>query len=306
MNEELIKKRYKTLAVLFSMVFPGLGHLYVGKWKISIFIPFTFVLLIGAFAWTGLILVNFGMMLYVTILLLWYLGLMVWVFQLARNQSGVSLNKSQRWYFYILYVLVWYFLFGIVNSYLVQNRADVFGFESFHIPATSMAPTLIGNDFIMVDTWAYKNANPVVGDVVVFKYPRDKKVKYIKRIIAKPGDHVAYYDKRLFINRKEIKREFVGDYDGESTEYEMEEYTEQLGDIFYNITHIPSRPGQDAEYIVPENFYFVLGDSRDNSNDSRYWGMLDENLIHGKAKYIFFSISKSLGIRYDRFGQIIH
>lgn len=187
--------------------------------------------------------------------------------------------------------------------------------EPFRIPSGSMLPSLYIGDFILVNKFAYgiklpiidesivKFSQPERGDVVVFRYPRDKSLDYIKRIIGLPGDHVAYYNKVLYINGKPVEREFVGPYNGPGQTY-ANEYIEKLDDSNHSILLLPARPNSlQGEYIVPEGMYFVMGDNRDNSNDSRVWGPVPEKNLLGKAFMIWMHYSDEW--HFERIGNFI-
>lgn len=187
--------------------------------------------------------------------------------------------------------------------------------EPFRIPSGSMIPTLYIGDFILVNKFAYGIRLPVFnnkmieiddpkrGDVVVFRYPRDPSIDYIKRLIGLPGDHVAYYKKVLYVNGKPIKRKFISKYDGPGEENAASMYEEDLNGMLHDMLLIPGRPGLDAEYIVPDGHYFMMGDNRDNSNDSRYWGVVSDKYIVGKAFMIWMNWDS--GINFDRIGNSI-
>jgi len=187
--------------------------------------------------------------------------------------------------------------------------------EPFRIPSGSMIPSLYIGDFILVNKFSYGVRVPVLnkkifdvdtperGDVVVFKYPRDTSIDYIKRVVGLPGDHIAYYKKVLYVNGKKIERKRIGEYSGPGEANKANEYIENLGGVEHNILMIPNKPGLDAEYIVPEGHYFMMGDNRDNSNDSRYWGVVPEKYLVGKAFMIWMHWNGGVG--FGRIGQTI-
>lgn len=187
--------------------------------------------------------------------------------------------------------------------------------EPFRIPSGSMLPSLYIGDFILVNKSAYGVRLPVLnlkvietgepkrGDVVVFRYPRDPSLDYIKRIIGLPGDHIAYYNKVLYVNDKVVKREFVGPFEGPG-EPHANKYKEDLFDREHLILLKPGRPNSlEGEYIVPEHMYFAMGDNRDNSNDSRVWGPVPEANLVGKAFMIWMHWSD--GVHWNRIGSMI-
>ena len=176
--------------------------------------------------------------------------------------------------------------------------------EPFRIPSGSMMPTLLIGDFILVNKYDYGIRLPVIntkifdvsnperGDIVVFRYPKDPKIPFIKRVVGLPGDAVAYVNKRLYINGTEISNEDMGKYTGYGSGEMMTGARiklEDLDGVKHEILEVAERGFPRVELIVPEGHYFVLGDNRDNSRDSRFWGTVpDENLV-GRAFMIWMS-----------------
>jgi len=170
----------------------------------------------------------------------------------------------------------------ILRSFLV---------EPFQIPSSSMLPTLQVGDFILVNKFAYGIRLPVIntkivkvgepqrGDVMVFRYPENPKVNYIKRVIGIPGDKIAYKNKTLYINGAKASQTFVS----EKWFPHSQLLQETLGDVSHSIFVDVAIPATDVEVVVPTGKYFMMGDNRDNSNDSRYWGFVPEANIVGKA-----------------------
>lgn len=179
--------------------------------------------------------------------------------------------------------------------------------EPFRIPSASMMPTLLRGDFILVNKYDYGirlpvlntkvfgNGQPKRGDVIVFRYPEDPAVPFIKRVVGVPGDHLQFRDKNLVINGAPVELGLKGIYhsDGvgsrENGSYLMEE---QLGQLKHEVLINPLQLASvEIDRKIPEGHYFVLGDNRDNSRDSRYWGLVpDENLV-GRAFYIWMNWS---------------
>jgi signal peptidase I len=184
-----------------------------------------------------------------------------------------------------------------------------------------MMPTLLVGDFILVNKYAYGIRLPVLntkivdigkpqrGDVVVFRYPKDPSVDYIKRVVGVPGDRIGYYNKILHINGKPAAQIPDGVYVGKGSGVSMSgagKREERLGDVQHQILVMPRTPGLEGEYVVQDNEYFVMGDNRDNSNDSRYWGPVPEQNLVGKAFRIWMNWdSANGGIEWDRIGRKI-
>jgi signal peptidase I len=184
--------------------------------------------------------------------------------------------------------------------------------EPFQIPSGSMKPTLEVGDFILVNKFAYGIRLPVLdtkiievddpqrGDVMVFRYPSDPNINYIKRVVGLAGDQIRYTsDKRLFVNGQPVAEKLLGEEPGSLGSAAL--YEERLGSIEHLIRKEMNRYRIEAgrEWVVPQGYYFMMGDNRDNSNDSRYWndpaiprrllGMVPDQNIVGKAFAIWMS-----------------
>ncbi len=246
-----------------------------------------------------------------------------------------------------------------------------FIYEPFFIPSSSMMPTLLNGDFIIVEKFTYNLHNPFndniwiytnepqYGDIVVFKYPKNPNIYYIKRIIGLPLDKITYNEitKQItihkpclyntkkycatnnitytniknskfiteFIQNNNIYTEYIWEdndiikkHSKNSIIIPLIEKTEYINNIPHQILLIPNnylsyinnkKKKYIKTWIIPKNMYFVMGDYRDNSQDSRYWGYLDKKLLIGKAKYIWFSINKQenywpTSFRIKRIGNI--
>ncbi|HET9032519.1 MAG TPA: signal peptidase I [Dokdonella sp.] len=213
--------------------------------------------------------------------------------------------------------------------------------EPFKIPSGSMMPTLLVGDFILVNKFAYGLRLPVLntkfldvgepqrGDVVVFRYPgyqcerNGKAVRsgnpcyepqipvpkqdYIKRIVGLPGDEITYRNKILYVNGNEIPQTYVGPYIGPSEPGRNMDSAqvkdEKLSDTSHRMMTLPQTSGREGSWTVPESSYFAMGDNRDSSADSRYWGFVPENALVGRAFLIWMNWDNS--IDYRRIGTII-
>ncbi len=193
--------------------------------------------------------------------------------------------------------------------------------EPFRIPSGSMMPTLLVGDFILVNKFTYGIRLPVLhskiiglntpqrGDIVVFRFPKDPSVDYIKRVIGLPGDKVAYHEKKLFINDQPITQVSLGKspYIAEGEDpASVEHFLENLTPVEHSILLNHAQPTVEVEYVVPAGHYFVMGDNRDNSNDSRYWGTVPEENLVGKAFFIWMSWDLGRGgIVFSRIGTLL-
>ncbi len=195
--------------------------------------------------------------------------------------------------------------------------------EPFRIPSGSMLPSLHIGDFILVNKFSYGIRLPVInkkvlsvssperGDVMVFRYPIDPKLNFIKRVIGLPGDTLTYKDKQLSINGQPIETEDDGRYAYKQVKLKgksADQLIETIDDSTHKILLDGSRKSRDLDrVIVPQGHYFVMGDNRDHSNDSRYWRFVPEDNVVGRAFFIWFSW-KSLsggGVEWSRIGNFI-
>ncbi len=239
-------------------------------------------------------------------------------------------------------------IFPIIAFVLVLRS---FLYEPFQIPSGSMMPTLLVGDFILVKKYAYGVKDPVFrhkfldtgspsrGDVVVFKYPENKRVDYIKRLVGLPGDTIVYRNEQIFIKPKcesesascpgltPVKLDYIGNDEFVQRLTKLQRFNEQLGDVSHDILRHPTYEAHPSEFysqrgtranewIVPEGHYFMLGDNRDNSRDSRFWGFVSDDDLVGKAVAIWISFEFDrdkdnkmtswipTGVRFNRIGGI--
>ncbi len=193
--------------------------------------------------------------------------------------------------------------------------------EPFRIPSNSMMPTLLTGDFILVNKFTYGIRLPVLnkkvvelgepkrGDVIVFRFPKNPSIDYIKRVIGLPGDHIVYRDKVLYINDQRADQVIVGAYAGVGSGSMMTGATqlvEHLDDVKHDILADPRKNFGDIDVVVPAGHYFAMGDNRDNSNDSRFWGPVPEGNLVGKAFMIWMNFdSANSGVDWSRIGSRI-
>jgi signal peptidase I len=208
---------------------------------------------------------------------------------------------------------------GLFPVILIVFLLRSFLFEPFKIPSGSMIPTLLVGDLILVNKYHYgirlpvinqkivANHDPQRGDVMVFRYPKDPSVDYIKRVVGVPGDEVAYVNKRLTINGHPMPVQPLPDYYEEDNLRYFQQLQEDLSGVQHRILNDKDRhPGvlpddsfaykencrYNAEGVickVPAGHYFMMGDNRDNSQDSRYWGFVPDENIVGKAFLIWMN-----------------
>ena len=205
----------------------------------------------------------------------------------------------------------------IIAVFLLRS----FLFEPFKIPSGSMIPTLLVGDLILVNKYTYGLRLPVIntrltngtpparGDVMVFRYPPKPSLDYIKRVVGLPGDEVAYLNKKLTVNGKPVSKNAVPEFFDEDAMRYFKQFEEDLGGKRHRLLNDDDRPAfipgvedfpfkQNCRYSVegvtcrvPEGHYFMMGDNRDNSLDSRYWGFVPERNIVGKAFLVWMNFS---------------
>ena len=208
---------------------------------------------------------------------------------------------------------------GLFPVILMVFLLRSFLFEPFKIPSGSMIPTLLINDLILVNKFHYgvrlpvinlkilDNHSPQRGDVMVFRYPPKPSLDYIKRVVGVPGDEVAYLNKKLTINGRPVVKTALPDFFDEDSMRYGKQFEEVTGSKRYRILNDDDRPAfiagtddfpgkQNCRYSsegvvckVPEGQYFMMGDNRDNSLDSRYWGFVPERNIVGKAFFVWMN-----------------
>jgi signal peptidase I len=225
-----------------------------------------------------------------------------------KNEKYIDRPKPVKWSaeFYPVLLLVF-----VLRGFL---------YEPFQIPSNSMMPTLLTGDFILVNKHTYglrlpvtntlliPNNKPEKGDVVVFRYPNYMKDErrsgedWIKRVVATPGDQFTYVNDELFINGNKVQYKNIGKYVGVESGIEMTGFVEKLetNGVEHQILIDPKQSSRSVKGVVPEGHYFVMGDNRNRSSDSRFWGFVPEDYIIGKAFAIWMHYDDSL--KFDRLG----
>lgn len=208
---------------------------------------------------------------------------------------------------------------GLFPVILIVFLLRSFLFEPFKIPSGSMVPTLLVGDLILVNKFHYGVRLPVLnkkiidnnavkrGDVMVFRYPENPSIDYIKRVVGIPGDEIRYQNQRLYINGQLVPVQSQGDFYDEDARQYRPRFTEKLGEQEHQmlvnpqlhpqlgaISNFPFRDhcnysGEGVICKVPTGHYFMLGDNRDNSQDSRFWGFVPDENIVGKAFFVWMN-----------------
>jgi signal peptidase I len=238
----------------------------------------------------------------------------VWAIEAAFLRKRRVANAKQPWWveYSISFFPVILIVF-LLRSFLV---------EPFKIPSSSMVPTLLVGDFILVNKYTYgirlpvanrkliQIANPERGDVMVFRFPEDPSLDYIKRVVGVPGDRVEYRNKRLAINGTPVPVRQVDDYLSKERMQFSRRFVETMNGVEHEVlldedAPVAVMPGRSFPHAgncnynmsglactVPPGHYFVMGDNRDNSSDSRVWGFVPDDNIVGKAFFIWLNLNE--------------
>jgi len=196
--------------------------------------------------------------------------------------------------------LLWEYVEALVTALILALVIRAYVIQAFKIPSGSMIPTLLIGDHILVNKFIYGTKIPLTdrkifvwktperGDIIVFKYPENPKKDFIKRVIAKGGDVIEVRDKVVYVNGKALHEPYAHHFDGA-----IRPGTYDPRDNF-------------GPVLLPENKVFVMGDNRDQSYDSRYWGVVDLKDVRGKAFIIYWSWDPDNWLRFNRIGRLIH
>lgn len=283
------------LATLLSLVLFASGFIYLGKLRLAIkYWLVSLIVVLALFFGLGEVyasFANFAM----------HILAAIHSYKIASNYQ---LSIARPWYTQTLgfiATLLTLLILLILPIFLLR----AFVFEPFRIPANSMAPNFMAGDFIVISKWGYGNYGAyginllhtkpskslAHGDVVVFAYPPEPSIDYIKRIIGLPGDHISYKNKQLYVNSVLIelpssaKPANLTIETPEKLNIAVTEVTEKMNKQTWHVFKTDNLLGQDFEVQLSTEQYFVLGDNRDNSSDSRYWGPVPAENIKGVVIY---------------------
>ena len=266
---ERIKRRSPLVAVLVSIVLPGLGQVYCGKLARGIVFYLGKWVLISVVGLSGLIAGFSGLIVAVAIIAVYRIVIAAEAGVTAARLKEVPLKRYNRWYVYVAAVFLVHVIAEQALLPIVQFR--IVGLRSFKMPASSMQPALEPGDHVMAKLRPYRNSLPKRGDAVVFDYPLDKTKDFLKRVIGLPGERLEIKDKQVFINGQRL---------------------EDPWGIYLDTRTMPTGgPPRDnlPPITIPEGSVFVLGDNRDYSHDSRFWGCVEIKDIHAKPLFIYWS-----------------
>jgi len=307
------KKRKPLFALALSFFLTGLGHLYNGKPRKG-FIIFLIYSIIP-FLFFQLSVLGPGQMLILFLLLsiLTSLGLYIWAAVDAwkhakRIGENYILKFYNKLYIYILLII-------LLNFYPLGRIVDLsevcFFARPYRMSTGSMVPTILPGDLVMTDSridHSAPNYGLKKGELVVFKYPKDKTKHFVKRIIGLSGDKIDIKGLDLYVNGKKIPSR-----EGPNLEVRRDEKSikrtitlyEEGDSGTYAVFYIKGSERKDLSITVPEGYCFVIGDNRDNSMDSRHWGPIPLDDVVARAKLIYFSFDPEGGIRWRRIGKFL-
>ncbi|MCK5100405.1 MAG: signal peptidase I [Desulfobacteraceae bacterium] len=271
------KPRKWWVAGLLSLIEPGLGQIYNGQARKGfIFLAIPLLLFPSIILCVLIDKILLFLILFIIFAVAYYIIVAADAILTARKlKPDYTLKKYNKIIVYIGVAALVLVVNTTVSSYIKNNYV-----QAYKIPSTSNKPTLLVGDHILVDR-NLSAKNPDCGDIIVFKYPKDPTKDFVKRIVAIGGDVVEIYNKELLINNKAVEEDY----------------------IIHNDSNIYPTRDNFGPVTVPKNSYFVMGDNRDNSHDSRFWGFIEKSEIKGTVKNIYWSWDKKkFNARWNRIG----
>ena len=261
-------------AALANLFFSGLGYVYLGRLSLAIVLLIASLGAVAVAGWSGLVFEPERIYALAALAVGVVVATAIHAAVLARRSPELPAKSYNRWWFYVLWVAAWWFLPDLV----LQYRAPLLGFEPFRVPSSSMAPVIERGDFIMADTGYFSQHAPARGQLAVFRRPGNEDVLYIKRIVGLPGDIIEIRDNVLFRNGEAVDEPYIK--------------------LAY-----PGRREDFAPFATPQGSYFLMGDNRHNSLDSRMMGAIPAALLHGRVEHRWFAFEPGTGIRWERFPE---
>ena len=263
------RRLHPGLAFLGGLIGLGLGYVYVGRIAHAIGSIAALYLLLFAAGWTRMAMNPGGWYALFALVGLWWLVQLVHPMAIAWSRPFAPPKRYNRWWWYVAWVVG----INLASSPVAANRGAVFGYDHYYIPSMSMAPTVQAGDSVTADMWHYGDAPPAFGDVVVCDLGDGTRV--VKRVVGVPGDTIEMRGPRLVRNGSIVEEPYVS--------LERLYNTPDAGPLTLGVAE-----------------FFVLGDNRGNSNDSRYVGPLARDQIFGRVEFIYFSSSAG-GVNWERF-----
>ncbi|MBA7673537.1 hypothetical protein ES703_81736 [subsurface metagenome] len=303
-------RRQPWSAVVLSLIMAGLGHIYCGRFVKGLVLAFLTCIFVPVLF--GTLLVSHSSVQIAVIIISFSVSMVIWLFAIidswytARHTAdSYTLKDYNRWYVYVLLVLM-----GTGGSTQIAFNVRTTLLEAFRVPVASNYPTIVPNDRFLANKLAYKTSDPKRGDLIVFINPEDRRINYIKRVVAIAGDTVEIKDGQLYVNDEKLQRQMLAqstldniriEVRGEPLEGDV--FEETNGNAKYKI--FLARPPHSqtssdfAKITVPEHHCFVLGDNRNLSQDSRHFGPVPLATVKGRADYLYWPAKD-----WSRFGRI--
>ena len=303
-------RRWPWLAVTLSVIMAGLGHIYCGRFVKGLVLTFLTCIFVPVLF--GTLSVSNSSVRIVVIITALLASSVVWLFAIIdsgytakRTAENYTPKDYNRWYVYVILVML-----GTGGSTQIAFNVRATLLEAFRVPSASNYPTIDPNDRFLANKLAYKKSDPKRGDLVVFINPENRRINYIKRVVAVAGDTVEIKDDQLYINDKKLQRQVLAQSTLDNIRIEVKGKPLE-GDVFEEINGnakykiFLAGPPDDttssdfAKITVPEHHCFVLGDNRMNSYDSRHFGPIPLATVKGRADYLYWPAKD-----WSRFGRI--
>ena len=281
------KPRKKWIAVVLTLLTIGLGHIYSGELKkgVALFVLQHIIMLLSFFALKAAPTLS-CLILMCTIIFIYFIYCILSAYGAAKkNVRKYDLEKFNRWYFYLGLMILGLFIPQPLSTDFVRDNVA----QTFKIPAGSMKPTLLIGDMFFAKTDLDSKTNLSRGDLIIFIYPEDRSKFFVKRVIGMGGETLSIQRKKVLINGKEINEPYIINLDSRIIDPEIS-------------TRDNLKPIE-----IPNDSVFVMGDNRDNSYDSRFWGFVKKSDVIGKPAIIYWSWDKDVSIiRFERIGDAIN
>lgn len=275
-DNTIIKKRKPWLAGILSVLVQGLGHFYCGRAKRGIVIYFVYSFLIVLTALLALINIYIAALILLSITI----AVIVDAVKIAKNETNYKLKKYNKFYIYFAIYLLSAF-FSPVEGVLIKHYL----LQAFKIPSGAMEPSILVGDHILANKFVYNFEEPKRGDIIIFEYPEDLSKDFIKRVVGLGGDKIEITNKQVYINDEALEEQYAVFKAGDTSSFGIQ------------------KSRNFGPFTVPDGHFFVMGDNRDNSHDSRYWGTVAKEAIKGRATTVYWSWDRKSGSgRWDRIG----
>jgi signal peptidase I len=248
---------------------PGLGHLYNGQWKKAMVLWTIGSLIVLVPPFLGVYQTFYGFVLWIAFLVGFFIFVLLDARKAAIKLKEMTPRPYNQWYVYLALFLINLFLIQPLFSFVVRNHL-----RAYRIPASSMEPALIVGDHFIATMGYYKSRRPERGDVIVFPNPKEPSKDLVRRVIGLEGEKVQIIQNKIYVNDK-LANDPWGTFERKELSGHLS-FLENFGPV-----------------VVPTGSLFVLGDNRHNSQDSRFWGVVDLNKVRGKALYLYWAKDKS-------------